>query len=347
MQRTLEDEEHYENDSVDTDGFIVGNSGQGNEVAAYHGKISARPASTSSAKKQNGEEGETSSNEASATEKHDCNIRTEECQDTQEAEFTSADNHGAKGGFGSDIDGAGTLKDGDAVETERVLETQSPANFSEQRVELNKVSALVGDTMQFDDDVNVQDTEEHDQRTCQDVHVDTQNTIIEDTEAGATIRTTDLLASEVAGSWACSTVPSVHGENNSQRSRDNNEGAGDDSVHPVAESQSTPDAATSRWNSELRALSEMIGIVAPDLRGHFEGSANNCDQETGEGGTRLDSDTRAAETLTMMLKSKSGSASDGETKGDHHVGEDEDSEATQDNNPMDVDSEATQEDSLG
>ncbi|XP_054784057.1 uncharacterized protein LOC129291003 isoform X2 [Prosopis cineraria] len=344
MQRTLEDEENYENASIDMDGVIGGTSGQGNEVAAYHSKISAKAGSTSSAQKHIEEQVETSSNEASVTEKHDCDIRSDECQDTQEAEFTSADHdHGAKGGFGSDIDGAGTLKEGDAVDTERVLETQSPANYSEQKVDLNKDAVLVGDTMQFDDDMNVQETEEQGQTTCREVPVDTQKTI-EDTEAGGTIRTADLLASEVAGSWACSTAPSVHGENDSPGSRDNNEGAGDDSIHPMAESQNAPDAT--KWNSELRALSEMIGIVAPDLREHFEGSANDCDQKKEKGGIRSDSDTQAAETLAMMLKSKSGSASDAETKGNNHVEEEEDSEATQDNNPMDEDSEATQDDLL-
>ncbi|XP_028776820.1 myosin-11 isoform X2 [Neltuma alba] len=348
MQRTLEDEENYENASIDMDVVIGGNSGQGNEVAAYHAKSSAKAGSTSSAQKHIGDQAETSSNEASVTEKHDCDVRSEDCQNTQEAEFTSADHdHGAKDGFGSDIDGGGTLKEGDAVDTERVLETQSPANYNEQKVDLNKDPALVGETMQFDDDMNVQDTEEQGQTTCREVHVDTQKTIVEDTEAGGTIRTADLLASEVAGSWACSTAPSVHGENDSQRSRDNNEGAGDDSIHPVAESQSTPDAAATKWNSELRALSEMIGIVAPDLREQFEGSVNDCDQQRGKGGTRPDSDTQAAETLTMMLKSKSGSASDAETRGNDHVEEDGDSEATQDNNPMDEDSEATQDDPLG
>ncbi|KAI9080017.1 hypothetical protein K1719_038082 [Acacia pycnantha] len=347
MQRTLEDEENYENASIDMDGVIGGNSGQGNEIAAYHGKISAKAGSTSSAQKRSGEKVETSSNEASVTEKHDCDIRSEECRNTQEAEFTSADrDHSAKGGFGSDIDGSGTLKEGDAVDTEQVLETQSPAHYSERKMDLNKDSALVGDTMQFDDDVNVQDTEEQGQTTCQEVPLDTQKTILEDTEAGGTIRTADLLASEVAGSWACSTAPSVHGENDSQRSRGNNEGAGDDSVHLVAESQSTPDDAATK-NSELRALSEMIGIVAPDLREHFEGSVNDCDPERGKGSTRCDLDTRAAETLAMMLKSKSVSASDAETKGNDNVEEDEDSEATQDNKSMDIDSEATQDDSLG
>ncbi|KAF7825988.1 myosin-9 isoform X2 [Senna tora] len=71
MQRTLEDEENYENTSVDMDGVI--------------------------------EQVETSSNEASVTEKHDCDERSEECQNTQESA-------------------------------------------------LNECDALVGDTMQFDDD---------------------------------------------------------------------------------------------------------------------------------------------------------------------------------------------------
>ncbi|QHO39378.1 hypothetical protein HN51_005596 [Arachis hypogaea] len=103
-------------------------------------------------------------------------------------------------------------------------------------------------------------------------------TLIEDTEVGGTIRTEDLLTSEVAGSWACSTAPSVHGDNESP-SRDNNEGCGPlhDSNIVVAESQNTDDAAARR--NERPALRDMIGIVAPDSREKFGGSAYNCGEK--------------------------------------------------------------------
>lgn len=354
MQRTLEDEENYENTSVDMDGVIGGTSGQKKEVAGYHSKSSAKAGSTTSAQKFNREHIETSSNEASVTEKHDCDVRSEECQNTQEAEFTSADHdHGVKGGFGSDIDGAGTLIEGDAVGTERVLETESPANYGEQKLDLNKCAALVGDTMQFDDDVNVQETEEQGQTTCREVlhhfqsnnHVDTEKTI-EDTEAGGTIRTADLLTSEVAGSWACSTAPSVHGENESPRSRDNNGvGALHDSDNLVAESQSTSsDAAATKRNSERRALSEMIGIVAPDLRMHFGGSVEDCDQEGEKEGSSSGSDTESCSNAgaDVGVNAKGGSISDAETEGSDHV-----EEHQKEDDAMDEDDEATQDASVG
>ncbi|KAK7289747.1 hypothetical protein RIF29_03643 [Crotalaria pallida] len=226
MQKTLEDEENYDNTSVDMDGVIGGTSPQDKEVAGYHDNA-AKAGTSTSEQKVIREQVETSSDEASVTEKHDCDIRTQECQNTQEVEFTSAAHDLGVGGFGSDVGGGGTvpMTEGDAVGTERVLETDSPANVDEHDINLNKSGALAGDTLQFDDDI------------C---------TIEEGTEIGDTIRTADLLASEVAGSWACSTAPSMYGENESTRSKDNNEGSGalHESNGVVAESQSSPAAAT-------------------------------------------------------------------------------------------------------
>ncbi|KAG6432375.1 hypothetical protein SASPL_103951 [Salvia splendens] len=82
--------------------------------------------------------------------------------------------------------------------------------------------------------------------------VETEQDPMEDTEGVGTVNTSDLLASEVAGSWAHSTAPSVPGENDSL----------DD--------------------HERRALSEMIGIVAPDMREQFSRAVENAasDAET-------------------------------------------------------------------
>ncbi|KAL4305491.1 hypothetical protein AHAS_Ahas16G0083600 [Arachis hypogaea] len=99
MQRTLENEENYENTSVDMDGVIGGTPGR--------------------ERRHNRDQVKTSSNEASVTEKHDCEVRSQECQNTQE--FTSADHdHDVRGGFSSDIDGAGTtaMMDGGTGGTE-------------------------------------------------------------------------------------------------------------------------------------------------------------------------------------------------------------------------------------
>ncbi|KAL3001047.1 hypothetical protein AAZX31_09G246000 [Glycine max] len=355
MQRTLEDDENYENTFVDMDGIIGGTSGREKEVDGYHSQNGAKAGSTSSAQRLNVVHVETLSNEASVTEKHGCDMRSEECQITQEAKFTSADHdHRVRGGFGSDIDGVGTatMVEGDAaVGTERVLETESPVNQGEQNIDLNK--CLDGDTMQIDDDDDhVQETEEHAQKPSHEgLHhsqsnnpSDTQKTI-EDTEAGGTIRTADLLTSEVAGSWACSTAPFLHGENESPRSKDNNEGSGalHDSiiVVAVAESQNTTsDAAVARQN-ERRALSEMIGIVAPDLREQFEGSAYDCDQERENHGGSSDSDTKSCSNTSIdnRADAKGGSISDEETQLSDHDEEDQ-----KQGDAMDNDDEDTEED---
>nr|KYP64278.1 hypothetical protein KK1_018870 [Cajanus cajan] len=275
MQRTLEDEENYDNTSVEMDGVIGGTSGREKEVDGYHSQNVAKAGSTTSAQKLNRDHVETSSNEASVTEKHDCDVRSEECQNTQEAEFTSADrDHCVRGGFGSDIDGVGTgtMVEGDAaVGTERVLETEN-----------------------------------------------TQKTI-EDTEADGTIRTADLLASEVAGSWACSTAPSVNGENESSRSRDNNEGSGalHDSNIVVAESPNTSDAAAVARQNERRALNR-----------EDRGGSSNSDTESCSN-TSIDNTVIA----------KGGSISDEETQISDHDEEDQ-----KQGDAMDEDDEATQED---
>ncbi|KAJ1414871.1 ELKS/Rab6-interacting/CAST family member 1 isoform X2 [Sesbania bispinosa] len=351
MQRTLEDEENYENTSADMDGVIGGILGREKEVAGYHSNNTARAGSTTSAQKVNRDQIETSSNEASVTEKHDCDMRSEECQNTQEAEFTSADHdHGVRGDFGPDIGvvTAATVER-DAVGTEQVLEIESPANYGERNIDLNKCGPLDGDTMQFDDDINVQETEEHAQTPCREasrhsqsnIPEDTQKTI-EDTEAGGTIRTEDLLASEVAGSWAYSTAPSLDGGNESLRSRDNNEGCGalHDSNNPVTETQNTPDVAAAHQN-ERRALSEMIGIVAPELREQFGGSASDCDQEREDQCGSSDSETESCSDTGSGDRAigKGGSISDEETQGSDHGEEDQ-----KQDDAMSEDDEGTQED---
>ncbi|XP_057756317.1 uncharacterized protein LOC130975560 [Arachis stenosperma] len=345
MQRTLEDEENYENTSVDMDGVIGGTPGREREVAGYHSKNTAKAGSTASTQKRNRDQVETSSNEASDTEKHECEVRSQECQNTQG--FTSADHdHDVRGGFGSDIDGAAAMMDEGAGGTECVLGTESPSNYGIKHVDLNKSGPLDGDTMQCDADVNVQETEEqaHDHRVSHLLQLhdptDTEK-VIEDTEVGGTIRTADLLTSEVAGSWACSTAPSVHGDNESP-SRDNNEGCGPlhDSNIVVAESQNTDDAAAKR--NERQALRDMIGIVAPDLREKFGGSAYNCGEKQEKDGSSTDSDTQSCSNSGNegRINAEGGAMSDEETQCCDHVEENE----KQDDAMDEGDDEATQED---
>uniref|UniRef100_A0A2P2J5X1 FHA domain-containing protein n=2 Tax=Rhizophora mucronata TaxID=61149 RepID=A0A2P2J5X1_RHIMU len=351
MQKTLEDEENYENTSVDID-LIVNRDVNGilpqkNGITGYHNNKCAKAESLNSAQRYQKNQA-TSGDEASVTEKHDCDIRSQgEDQNTQGEEFTSI----VKGGFGSDIDGldrAPALA-GDAMGTEQVLETESLGIDGERNVDLNRCDdSLVGDTMQLEDETHAQDSHEQIRRdaSCQSQSnspVENQNDM-EDAEPGCTIRTADLLASEVAGSWAHSTAPSFHGENESPRNRDNDE-LGDAGVHNsgvlVAESQSTPssEVAVTRRNREYQALTEMIGIVAPDMKEEFGGLVgDNCEQKQKEF-SASNSDTEACSDSDDPNKkyAKSVCVSDADTQGIDQP----------DGDAMDEDDEATQEDSLG
>ncbi|XP_022147057.1 kinesin-like protein KIF15 isoform X2 [Momordica charantia] len=361
MQRTLEDEENYENTSFDFDlnvsleaanGILLGERVQEN----YCNK-SAKTSSAMSAQRFDPIQAETSTEEAS-TEKNDGNIRSQDCENTQEVEFTSAD-AGVKGGFGSDIDGVGTapVLEGDAVGTERVLETESPGVDGERNTDSNKGIALAGETMCLDDEGRAGETNEqgkmihqeaccHSQtnQICDAVDVDAR----EDTEAGGTVRTADLLASEVAGSWACSTAPSVHGENESPRSRGNEEEGGralQDSNSPVAGSQSAPStAAATRRNFEHQALSEMIQIVAPESKHFFGSREDGCERGGEESASSSDTENCTDNDDDAInnneKEAKEGRVSDSETQGVDLVDPELD-------DPMDQDDEATQEDSLG
>ncbi|KAF3439964.1 hypothetical protein FNV43_RR18242 [Rhamnella rubrinervis] len=361
MQRTLEDEENYENTSVDIDlnqkvGVVNGTIGKRKEATGYPSSSAANAGSAASALRFDKNQVEISSDGASVTEKHDCDIRSqEEGQNTQEAEFTSAD-HGVKGGFGSDIDGGATapVMEVDGIGTEQVPETES-LGINDQNIDLNKSNTFDGDTMQLDEEAHVQGTDEPGQMTSQEALRPCQSNSplenlkgMEDTEGGGTIKTADLLASEAAGSWACSTAPSVHGDNESPCKYNNDKGgtALQDSDGGAAESQSTPssEAAATRWKNERQALSEMIGIVAPDLKEQFGGGMADKDQQRRRHYSTLDSDTENScdnEEEDNRVHAKGGSISDAETEGSDQA----------DNNQklddgMDEDA-ATEVDSLG
>ncbi|KAL0425875.1 UNVERIFIED_CONTAM: hypothetical protein Sradi_1122300 [Sesamum radiatum] len=343
MQRTLEDEENYETTSFDADI----NPGDGNENRSVVRNKEEAHQSNSIAKAGSGvhhshgtDQVESSSDEASVTEKHDCNARGQEnALETQEVEFTSAE-YNVNGGFGSDINGVGTapILDGDAVgteqipetegvgtspifegnaaETEQVLETESLVIPSGRNLDLNKWSTLDPDAMLVDS-TNPQESQQHAEKVYREPsnhsHLNSPVKVqdpMEDTEGGGTIKTADLLASEVAGSWACSTAPSVHGENDSPGSKNYVHGENDtpgsknydeesaipvhDSSSLVAESQNIPltkSEAAAQRDHERRALSEMIGIVAPDLREQFSRAVASADQVGSERGVASDSDS--------------------------------------------------------
>ncbi|KAH9788245.1 FHA domain-containing protein [Citrus sinensis] len=341
MQKTLEDEENYENTSVDIDLCVPDGE---NSRTIVGEKLPNGHHSNSAAKAD-------SSGEASTTEKHDCDIRSqEEGQNTQEAEFTSGDRT-CKGGFGSDIDGVGTgpILEGDPIGTEQVHETESPGIDGEQNIDLNKPETLAGETMQLEDEAHGHEIDEQIPPTCQETvnHSQLNNPLSQKTMED-TIRTADLLASEVAGSWACSTAPSVHGENESPRSRDNNEegplGPHDFSAQ-AAESQNLPSskAAPTKWSHDRQALCEMIGIVTPELKVQFGGAVDNdLHQGTGKSGSISSSDTECcgdSDDNDGADTKCSGADNDGSNPADEDQNNKDDA--------MDEDDEATQEDSVG
>ncbi|PPR80721.1 hypothetical protein GOBAR_AA39992 [Gossypium barbadense] len=315
MQRTLEDEENYENTSVDIDLNVQYQNVNGTRVrekalTGHRENSTMREGSTASAQRVN-----ISSDEASVTEKHDCGMRSQDVgENTQEAEFTSAD-HSVKGIFGFYVDGVGTtpILEGDPIG---------------------------GDTMQFDYETNAHESDERVQTTCLDTSVQSQlnkphetQKCTEDKEAGGTIRTTDLLVSEGFESQANGTNPSVHGENVLPKTRDNDKNR---AMVGENQSRSSSEATTSMRNDERQALSEMIGIVAPDLKEQFVGAASS------DSGTEDCADSEDGDHNNYRVAAKSGSISDAETEGSDQADRDQ-----KHNDKMDDDDETTSEDSVG
>ncbi|XP_024172231.1 myosin-9 isoform X3 [Rosa chinensis] len=319
MQRTLEDEENYDNTSVDFDlnviGDTTGTEGRDDKVIRYRRNNTARAGSATTPQRSNGNQIGTSSEEVSVTEKHDCDIRSEQ-------------------GPVMEGDGIGTehVPETEGIDTEHVPETESPGMNGDENIDLNKIATMEGDTMQIDEEGHVQGNDEKVAMIFQQRHSQSN-----------TIRTADLIASETIGSWACSTAPSVHGENGSPRSRDNEEGAAapHDPIDRVAESQSTPssETAATRRNRERQALSEMIGIVAPDLKEQFGNVDDSYDNERRKQASTSDSDTESctnSEDNNKVEAAEGDSISDSETEGSDRV-----------DNAMDEDGVDTEEDSVG
>ncbi|XP_055817421.1 uncharacterized protein LOC129886663 isoform X2 [Solanum dulcamara] len=377
MQRTLKDEENYENTSADIDLNPYNGNANGSLLREIVGDGShnvTRAGCSTSNQRRVRELFELSSDDASATEKHDCNNRSEGGQDTQEVEFAGA--QCVKGGFGSEVDGVGTAPlegdavgtelipesdtagvaanmEGDLVGTEHVQETESLGINSERNLDLNRFCAFAENTMQLDDGTPGKEAQVQNPAIFHESMPPSpannvaegdnviEDNVIEDTEAEGTIRTADLLASEVAGSWACSTAPSVHGENDTPKSKDNDACPAtlQDSYAQVGESQcaTSTSKASSRWDQkDHKALSEMIGIVAPDLKEQFSHAVgSDCDQGGNEGDTSDSATESCSDDEDNIMNTEV--ASDAETVDGEKVNED----------VMDEDDEATQEDSVG
>ncbi|KAL9252396.1 hypothetical protein AKJ16_DCAP00628 [Drosera capensis] len=267
MQRTLEDLENYDEASLDA----YANPSVGNMHRPLDGSTppdsyrSGRVRRGDSAPSAQRDQVHTSSDEASVTEKHDC-LRTF-AMNTQEAEYP--------------IDGLGAASDiaGDVGGTEFVPESDSPDIGGESDIDFNR--CLGGDTMQLDDDTNLQDIEQQVQHRYEGTERNSQL----DNDAGKpvdTLREEDHLASEVEGNPAWSTTSPINEENESpERINDDEDDNGEradspphESKAPVAESQSAPPSTgpTTRRDQadDRRALCEMVGIIAPDLKDQFQ-----------------------------------------------------------------------------
>ncbi|KAG1362350.1 myosin-11-like [Cocos nucifera] len=339
MQKTLEDEENYEDASIGIDlneaalRYVNVASVSGREEVAQP-SYNAREASGASPKNAQAMT-DSSADDTSTTEKHDCDVGSQD-GNTQDLECTSADR--LVKGFGSDIDGVGTVvvPDGEPTDTERVLGTESQAGdacFDDRNTALQKCSNLGGDTMQLDDEAQVLENLEPAGR-LEGLTGGCFLSRLEDTETG-TIRTADLLASEVAGSWAVSTAPSVNGENESPRSIGDPGAGGDDTATATAAatlllcsdgqaagSQSNGVIAVPKPSKEHQVLNAMIAIVAPDFRQHLH---------AGRG------------------EEKNESMSDAETEGSNNsnASDDDDTEDDSENDAANDDNEVMIEDSVG
>nr|XP_010919175.1 uncharacterized protein LOC105043354 isoform X3 [Elaeis guineensis] len=315
MQKTLEDEENYENASIGIDlnepalrnVNVACVSQRGGEAQPSN---NTREASAAATPKNAQTMNDSSDDDAGTTEKHDFDLGSQD-GNTQDLECMNADRLVKE--FGPDIYGAGpaVVPDGEPTDTERVLGTESQAGdacLDEQNTALQKCSNLGGDTMQLDDEAQVQENTQPPGK-LEGLTGGCSKSRLEDTETG-TIRTADLLASEVAGSWAVSTAPSVNGENESPQSMSDPGAGGGDAGTAIATaalltcsdgqaagSQSNGVNAVSKLSKEHQVLNAMIEIVAPDFRKQFQGvggeekNESMSDAETEEGSNNGDAST--------------------------------------------------------
>ncbi|KAK8954042.1 hypothetical protein KSP39_PZI002786 [Platanthera zijinensis] len=280
MQKTLEDEENYENSlfAIDpTTTFPDRNASAAQTPRESTGVSTPR---NSFAKNSDADDMDDDADNCS-TQKHDCPNGTHDGH-TQDLEGGSPDVLAR--GFGSDINGEGTatVPDFEPMDTERIVGTESQAGdfvSDERNATLVKCSNMDGETARIDDEVGAQDSDEP--REGDSNSKTSPRSRKEDDEA-STIRTADLpaseaagswaldlLASEAVGSWALDTAPSVYGENESLEDH----GAGTCRVlasdGQEAGSQSNTACGTAKLTKEQRELSAMIQIVEPNFKQKF------------------------------------------------------------------------------
>ncbi|KAF2937065.1 uncharacterized protein [Oryza sativa Japonica Group] len=344
MQRTLEDEENYENSIMGDDLNKVPLATVTADDARTRVNYSKNTMEASGASTENTQASEqSSSDDSKETEQQDDFTRVEGAN-TQEVECNSPEM--ATERFRSDSHGdlAATAPELEPTDTEQVPETESQAGnvgCGDHNSALQRFSEMGGDTMQLDDEVQPQENDES-ILICKDrgqpqgneeasltlkdgighyseekLEVNCSERKHEDTQT-RTIGTADLLASEVAGSWAVETGPSVNGENESPRSlgeTTDHAGEQDENVRgssaadalvnsdgQAAGSQSNIDHVISKITDHHRVLNAMIEIVDPDFRKQLPGSGVGkddlmSDAETEEGSEANDTDSDSEEAM--------------------------------------------------
>ncbi|CAM0870234.1 unnamed protein product [Alopecurus aequalis] len=330
MQRTLEDEENYESTLMGVDLSEVPLANATTDDARVKpldyvkDSVEASGASTDNTQAS----GHSSSDEdADMTEQQDGGTRVEGA--TQDLECTSPERSVEKIRSESHCDRAATVPDQEATDTEQIPETESQVGNVGCNDHNSNPSVLGGETMQLEDEVEAQENEESNlipkdggqpslneeqqsltlkdgigQCSEEKREGDCSESKPEDTQAG-TIVTADLLASEVAGSWAVDTGPSVNGENESpcssggdprgEQDDDVGERAAADALTSLITSEGHSAGSGSQTNvSDRRVLNHMIGLLDPEkkLPGNGVGDDDSpSDDETQEGSEAGDADS--------------------------------------------------------
>jgi hypothetical protein len=345
MQRTLEDEENYESTliSVDLNKVPLETVATVNNCVKPGECSKTMEASGASAENTQVSEHSSTDEDVDMAEQQDGG--TAEGGGTQGFEGTSPERSEER--FRSDLHGdpVATAPEREVTETEQVPETESQAGnvgCDDQESNLQRCDNMGGETMPLEDEVQPQETEEPapmlqdgEQPLGSDKHLpiskdDTGHSSEEthedhyseskqqDIRVG-TIRTADLLTSEVPGSWAIETAPSVNGENDSPRSLGDMAAGPDaglekggsiasDALHTLvnsddqgAGSQNNVEHVVSKTKEQHRVLA-MIEIVDPEFRKQISRSSaeNNeqfSDAETEEGREEDDTDDDSGEAL--------------------------------------------------
>ncbi|KAE8799733.1 myosin-9 [Hordeum vulgare] len=327
MQRTLEDEENYESTllGLDLNEAPLANADDARVKPVDYTKDTME-ASGASAQNTQASEHSSTDEDADMTEQQDGGTRIE--GGTQDLECTSPERTVEKIGSDSHGDHAATAPEQEPTDTEQIPETESQIGNIGCNDHNSINSVMGGETLQLEDEMQAQQETEESNLIRKDggqplFNDEQQSPTLkdgigqcsegkhegdcsaskpEDTQDG-TIRTADLLASEVAGSWAVETGPSVNGENESPCCSEDVGGDPSEGHDDGAGERTAADALTSLVNSDghsagsqtnadgRRAINHMIGLLDPEkkLPGDFVEDSES-DAETRDGSESADAD---------------------------------------------------------